>query len=62
MAKTLCKRKKAMEKDPAAYAKLIDRPRFLCKECGRVANKKKYVCEPQKLDRSTVRLDVRQVA
>jgi len=62
MAKTLCKRKKTLRKDPEAFAKLIDRPRFLCKECGRLANKKRYVCQPRKLDAEAVRLDVRQVA
>ena len=62
MSQTLCKRKNALKKDPGALAKLIDRPRFSCKECGRVANKKKYVCHPRKLDQQATRLDVRQVA
>jgi hypothetical protein len=62
MARKLCERKKALKKDPDALARLVDQPRFSCTECGRVANKKKYVCEPRKLDPEAVRLDARQVA
>jgi len=28
---------------------LVHEPRFICKKCGRAANKKKRVCEPQKI-------------
>jgi hypothetical protein len=56
MAKTLCERKKALKKDPKAFAKLIDDPQFFCKKCGRVANCKKYVCKPRKLADGTVQV------
>lgn len=28
---------------------VLDHPQYFCKECGRVANKKKYLCEPKNL-------------
>ena len=49
MAKTLCRRKKALKK-------LVDEPRFFCKKCGRVANAKKYVCRPRKLADGSVQV------
>ena len=50
MAKTLCElAKKLLSEDPAAYGKLVNRPRFLCRHCGRVANKKKNLCKSRKL-------------
>ena len=49
MSKTLCERKTALKRDPKAFTKLVDEPRFFCKKCGRVANRKKYVCKPRKL-------------
>ena len=48
MAKRLCERKKALKSRPEAVAKLVDEPRFFCEKCGRVANRKKYVCKPRK--------------
>lgn len=29
--------------------KILNQPQYFCKECGRAANKKKYLCEPKKL-------------
>ena len=28
---------------------IVDSPRFVCKNCARVANKKKYLCDPIRL-------------
>ena len=50
MVKKLCKVKKSLRKnDFAAYCKLVSNPKHVCRLCGRVANKKKLVCEPKKL-------------
>ncbi len=50
VSKQLCKLKKSFaSKGDAAYRKLVDNPRFLCRNCGRVANKKKLVCKASKL-------------
>jgi hypothetical protein len=29
--------------------RVVEDPKFFCQECGRVANKKKWVCMPKKL-------------
>jgi hypothetical protein len=49
--KSLCKQVegKALKKDPAAYKKLVDAPRFVCLKCGRAANDKKNLCDPTML-------------
>jgi hypothetical protein len=49
MAKTLCKLKKLLKDNPKAIAEFTSDPRVACERCGRVANKKKQVCEPKKL-------------
>jgi hypothetical protein len=49
MAKSLCDMDKLLKKDIAAYIVLVDQPRFICTKCGRVANKKKNLCEPKKI-------------
>ncbi len=30
-------------------ARLVDRPRFICRKCARVANQKRYLCKPTRL-------------
>lgn len=51
MAKSLCKLvgKKILKKDPAAYLELVSKPRFVCLNCGRVANSKKNLCNPENM-------------
>ena len=52
MPKELCKLKKSLMKDDLdAYCKLVDKPTVVCEKCGRVANKKKFVCKPRALNR-----------
>ncbi|MEE2826581.1 MAG: hypothetical protein VYE64_08135 [Planctomycetota bacterium] len=49
MSKKLCDLKKLRKESPKKYAQLVSRPSHLCKKCGRVANRKKLVCQPKKL-------------
>lgn len=50
MAKTLCKwKKKDIEKNPNELFKLIERPKYYCKECARSANNKNVLCKPTTL-------------
>ena len=51
MAKSLCKlvEKKILKDDPAAYLKLVSNPKFVCQNCGRVANSKKTLCKPESI-------------
>jgi len=48
--KELCKLKKG---DVASNLKsiiaLTEKPKFICTKCARVANEKKYLCEPTKM-------------
>jgi hypothetical protein len=46
MSQELCKLKKELKKDLEHYITLVDDPRHVCLNCGRVANKKKNLCEP----------------
>jgi hypothetical protein len=57
MSKTLCELKKYLKHDLDAYILLVYQPHFVCTKCGRVANKKKYLCQPQKIE---VEADMRQ--
>lgn len=48
--KTLCDwSKEDRVKKLSEYAEIVKEPRFMCHTCGRVANKKKNLCEPRKL-------------
>jgi hypothetical protein len=49
MGKTLCDLTKLLEDDFDQYAKLVKKPRYLCKSCGRAARRKKHLCEPKEL-------------
>jgi hypothetical protein len=49
MSKTLCTLKRELKKDMPRYVLLVNQPRFVCLACGRVANKKKNLCEPEKI-------------
>lgn len=49
MSKSLCKLHDVLTKDIEAYVVLVDRPRYACTDCGRVANDKKNLCEPKRL-------------
>jgi hypothetical protein len=51
MAKSLCKlvEKKILKENPAAYINLVSKPRFVCLNCGRVANSKKNLCKPENM-------------
>jgi hypothetical protein len=50
MSKTLCELKKDLKQDFDSYVMLVCRPRFVCKDCGRAANRKKYLCHPKKIE------------
>ena len=50
MAKTLCKwKKKDIEKGLDALILIVDKPRFICKDCARSANDKGFLCKATKL-------------
>jgi len=51
MGKSLCKlvEKGVLKDDPDAYKDLVSKPRFICLNCGRVANLKKSLCNPKSL-------------
>jgi hypothetical protein len=50
MSKTLCERKKDLKHDLESYMQLVTPARFVCSNCGRCANKKKYLCEPERIE------------
>jgi len=46
----LCKWKQSkFEKELETLRKIVAHPRFVCTKCGRVADSKKWLCEPVKL-------------
>ena len=49
MTKHLCKLSQSVKKNFDTIAGLVDRPRFICTDCGRAANEKKRVCEPKRI-------------
>ena len=51
MGKSLCKLvgKKVLKDNPKAYLKLVSEPKFICQNCGRVANNKKSLCNPESI-------------
>lgn len=53
MAKSLCKLvgKKILKKDPVGYIELVSKPRFVCLNCGRVANSKNNLCKPENINK-----------
>jgi hypothetical protein len=57
VGRTLCNLKKLRKKDFAQYAKLVDQPRVICKNCGRAADRKKYVCKPRKIRKTVKKRD-----
>jgi hypothetical protein len=38
-----------VEENREAFVARVSEPRFACKRCGRVANKKRWVCKPLSL-------------
>lgn len=48
--KTLCGWKKS-EYTCENLLKIVSEPKFFCEDCGRVARKKKYLCEPKRLNK-----------
>jgi hypothetical protein len=52
MPEELCKlvKEEFHLKKTRQYAKIVANPAFVCKKCGRVANKKARLCKPVKLD------------
>jgi hypothetical protein len=49
MAKHLCKLSQSVKKNFETIASLVDRPQFVCTDCGRAANEKKRLCEPKRI-------------
>ena len=50
MAKSLCKlKKKEIEKKLHELAHIVDKPRYICKDCARSAHDKNFLCKPIKL-------------
>jgi hypothetical protein len=49
MSTELCKLKKSLKDDLPSYILLVNQPRFVCASCGRVANKKKNLCNPERM-------------
>ncbi|MBA6251206.1 MAG: hypothetical protein ACI9O3_000710 [Colwellia sp.] len=46
MAKALCKwKKKDIEKSLHELAHIVDKPRFICKDCARSAHDKNFLCK-----------------
>ena len=52
MSKEMCKlvKEEFHLKKTKQYAKIVANPQYVCKRCGRVANKKTRLCKPVELD------------
>ena len=52
MAKTLCKLVKDdyLKENLKEYIKMVKEPKYICKKCGRVAEKEGMLCKPKKMD------------
>lgn len=51
MSKKLCKLVSdgMLKDDLKAYKKLVNKPKYVCKKCGRVANDEDSLCKPKKM-------------
>jgi len=50
LVKSLCKlKKKEIEKNLHELAHIVDKPRYICKDCARSAHDKNYLCKAIKL-------------
>ena len=49
LTKTLCDLLDKIKPTSKEYLALVDNPRYVCRKCGRAANKKKRLCDPYKL-------------
>jgi len=48
--KALCKWSKGqIAKNRDQILEIVADPQFLCRDCGRVANEKKWLCKPEKV-------------
>lgn len=56
---TMCKlSKKYLGKDNEKYFGYLDKAKYVCTRCGRVANDEKNLCRPKKLEE--LRIDVKK--
>jgi hypothetical protein len=39
----------SIKRDPEGFKKLVGKPRFVCRRCGRAANSAESLCEPEKI-------------
>lgn len=50
MAKSLCKwKKKDIDKDLHSLMRIVEKPKFICKDCLRAAQDKNFLCKPTKI-------------
>jgi hypothetical protein len=49
--KSLCELVEAgyLSDQPQVYKKLVKKPKYICKHCGRAARKKRNLCRPEKI-------------